>query len=254
MWYTRDMKPFILKILFFTTLLASPIWGSEPFALRQQMEKVVRGDFVVSYQNKAYTLMHAYERSGSLLDLEEITVPSAIRQDGLSWKEWMLAGAPGHTSRVMYRVDLSSGEILSYYSFTESVWLAIDRKENLFSQLIAMELSRVPEAERRRRGPRPTDGPDGRLAWQPALIYEGERQTNASFAAWKGHWPKDGSELSNKEVLVYLPEGNVSFLQGFPYWLEISGGVGRAHFRVVDSGKEMQSILAKPRKKQTLNF
>ena len=237
------MKKILLSVFF---LFATSLSDASSLHLKELMREAEEGDYVISYQNKAFTLLHAFSRQGSHLELEEITLPSHLHDKSYSWKEWLLAGAPGHTSRVVYRLDLEEGSILSYYSFTERSWLSIDPTENLLSQLLAIELSKVPEKELRKRGPRPTDGPDRRPTWQPPLIIDGERQSDATFTSWRGHWPKDGSELSGREILVYLPDGEGSYLSGFPYWLEINGGAFRAHFRVVDSGKGMHSLLPSP--------
>jgi hypothetical protein len=234
-------------LLLFVLFTRAALFTENQFQLKNLLGSCEEGNYIVSYQNKAYTLLNVFEKEGDALELEEITVPSQFKQKDLSWKEWMSGGAAGHTSRVMYRLDSSTGTILAYYSFTEGAWLSVDPEQNILSQLISIHLEKVPDAERRRRGPRPTDGPDRRPIWNPPLVVEGKRESGALFSAWRGRWPRDGSELADKEILVYLPDGAGSYLPGFPYWLEISGGIGRAHFRVIDSGEKMISPFPKAR-------
>jgi hypothetical protein len=63
------------------------------------------------------------------------------------------------------------------------------------------------------------------------------------FEAWQTHWPKDGTDLSGKSIEVYVPQENDKYPSYFPYWLQISGMVGNAKVRIVDSGSYMNSPM-----------
>ncbi len=90
-------------------------------------------------------------------------------------------------------------------------------------------------------GPKPFSGPDMRPVWQPRLIIEGKPDDGVAFDAWRADWPRDGSDLSNKTIEIYLPKDNQSYPSYFPYWLQINGTAGKAKIRIIDSGSNLQS-------------
>ena len=44
-----------------------------------------------------------------------------------------------------------------------------------------------------------------RPLWQPRMVIDGKPIQGVLFDAWKTDWPRDGSDLSNKTIEVYLP-------------------------------------------------
>ncbi len=101
-------------------------------------------------------------------------------------------------------------------------------------------MHRIDDRYRRRVGGGTANRIDNRPFWQPRLIVEGTEITGVTFDAWRGRWPKDDSELSNKTIEVYLPSKE----SGYPcyfHWLQVSGLVGKARVRIVDSGHNLKS-------------
>lgn len=215
--------------------------------LKDNLKKSKKGDFIVTAQSKSYTLLHISDIKDDNLIIEEISIPSnkLCLPEG-SWKSWVQNGAPHHTSWVMFSIDLPSGGIKNFYTFSQYGWQEIAQPDNFLSTLLNLRLEKIPENERKKVGPIPRDGrPDHRTLWQPRMTFEGKTYTNVLFDAWRTHWPKDNSELSNRLIEIYIPEDNLSFPAYFPYWLQISGMVGKAKVRIIDSG----SGLVSPRSK-----
>ena len=73
------------------------------------------------------------------------------------------------------------------------------------------------------------------------MIVEGQVVPGVEFNAWRTRWIKDDSELSGKVIDIYLPKDADKHLSYFPYWLQISGVVGKAKVRIIDSGLGLRS-------------
>lgn len=211
--------------------------------LRNNLHRAKAGDFIVTAQNKTYTLLLVRDKTDKTLTFEEITTSSGkVPKNFTSWKTWIESGAPGHTSWVMYNINLATGDVLNSFSFTKNEWYSIPQSQNFLSTMLNLHLKYIPENERKRVGPRPHSGtPDWRPYWQPRLVVEGQTLTGVGFSAWRTRWPKDGSELANKSIEVYIPQENEKYPSYFPYWLQISGMIGKAKIRIVDSGSHLLS-------------
>lgn len=237
------------KIIHFLTaflLTVSAICCGETIYLRDNLKRAQKGDYIVTAQNKSYTILHIYDRTPSILTIEEITVP-AQRMHGTftSWKEWILEKAPGNTSWVMYTLDLANAQMLKYYSLTKRAWYDMSKANNFLTTLLNLRLEWVPYDQRRKVGKKPSlfNSEDRRPLWQPRLVVDGQEIQGVPFEAWQTHWPKDGSELSGKSIEVYVPRENEKYPSYFPYWLQISGMIGNAKVRIVDSGSGMHSPM-----------
>ncbi len=224
---------YILSLPFFS-------WGME---LREALSTGSSGDYVVTLQNHMYTLFLIHERTDTTLILEEISVPQERRHTKkLSWQEWIEIGAPFHNSWVMYEVDQETGALLEYYSFTRNGWMDLETTDNFLPQLLNLSFQAVPASERKRIGAtRQNTGADRRPYWQPKLFFNGKKIPNVTFEAWKATWPKDGTELADKTIEIYLPATPGEYPAYFPYWLQIGNGLGHAFLRIVDTGNLMQS-------------
>jgi hypothetical protein len=141
----------------------------------------------------------------------------------------------------MYEIDLKTGQMLRYYSFTKKGWFEIADADNFLSKLLNLKLVKTPEQARKKVGPKPVSGPDWRPIWQPQMIVDGKRIKGVSFDAWRTRWPRDGGDLSGKTIEVYLPQDSQRYPSYFPYWLQISGMVGKAKLRIIDSGSQLKS-------------
>lgn len=204
--------------------------------LRDNLQKTKSGDYIVAAQGKMVSLLRVAENNQQKLTLEEISAPGSINPS--SWREWAMRGAPGHCSWVLYEIDLASGNMLSAYSYTRRTHFQIPEAENFLGTLLTLRLAPIPKRDRKLTGPQPTGGPDFRKIWNPKLMFEGAYVPNIPFSAWKTRWPKDGSELSDRAIVIYLPEDE-RYPTYFPHWLEISGFIGKAKVRIIDSGENL---------------
>lgn len=235
----NSLKYIILLIFIFTNLDAE-------IYLRDNLRKAKKGDFIVTSQSKSYTLLLIQNVKDDNLTIEEISIPSnkLCLPDG-SWKGWVQNGAPDHTSWVLYSIDLPSGQIKNFYSANQDGWQEIVPPDNFLSTLLNLRLEKIPLEDRKKVGPTPRDGrPDRRKVWQPRMTFEGKTHADVVFDAWHTHWPKDNSELSNRLIEIYTPEDNSTYPAYFPYWLQISGMVGKAKVRIIDSGSGLTSPKA----------
>jgi hypothetical protein len=206
--------------------------------LRDNLKKAEPGDFIVTVQNKTCTLLHIHHKEGNVLTIEEISLPIAkAKQIIPSWHSWVQADAPGHTSWMMYTINLN-GSVERCFSFSKGRWLDPSSTENFLGTLLNLSLRLVPLHERKKVG---NAAPGQKRIWEPKLVVGGTIVPGVSFNAWKTRWPNDGSFLSSKTIEVYVPAENTPYPSYFPYWLQISGMLGNAQLRIVDSGKGLVS-------------
>lgn len=223
------MRIILVFLLFVSTLSAD-------YFLRDNLRKSKAGDFIVAAQGKMISLLRVAENDGTQLTLEEISAPASVNPG--SWRQWALSGAPCHSSWVLYKLDLSNGNMVSAYSYTRKTYFEIPEAENFLGTLLSLRLIPIPMSERKLIGPLPTGGPDFRKPWNPKMIVDGYQIPNVPFSGWKTRWPKDGSELSDRYIVIYLPNDQ-RYPSYFPHWLEISGFIGKAKVRIIDSGEQL---------------
>jgi hypothetical protein len=217
--------------------------NAEELFLRDNFQRAQPGDYIVVSSNKTQTLMHIYDKQNQILTIEEIAVPECKRSPKLSWKEWVNLGAPGNTSWVMFEIDLRSGQMIRYYSFTKKNWFEIPDADNFLSKLLSLKFTKIPDNARKRVGPKPLSGPEWRPFWQPRMVMDGHLIQGVVFDAWRTKWPRDGTDLSGKTIEVYLPRDSQRYPAYFPYWLQINGALGKAKIRIIDSGSQLQSPM-----------
>ncbi|MFI5344511.1 MAG: hypothetical protein ACHQUC_09850, partial [Chlamydiales bacterium] len=213
---------------------------AENLYLKDNLQRAIPGDYVVVSSNKTITLMHIFGRQGEILTIEEIAMPES-RKPKMHWREWVQNHAPGSTSWVMYEIDLKSGRMLRYYSFTKRGWFEIAEADNFLSKLLNLRLNKIPDKDRKKVGMKIFSGSEESRFWQPNLVVDGKIIRGVKFDAWRTRWPKDSSDLSGKAIEVYLPQDNQSFPSYFPYWLQIHGTIGKARVRMIDSGSGLES-------------
>lgn len=217
--------------------------GAEDLFLRENLKLARVGDYIVTTQNKIYTVLLIDQIDNGQISIEEITVPTQrIHLSGFSWKKWIANNAEGHTSWVRYVVDTVSGQIKEYFSYTKKGWYSIPEGDNFLSTLLNLKLHKVSITERKKVGPRPPrNATDKRPYWQPKLTFEGRVIPGVMFDAWRTSWPRDDSELSGKIIEIYLPEDFGIYPAYFPYWLQVSGIIGKAKVHIIDSGRGASS-------------
>lgn len=246
------MKLFLcvfVSLLFFTGLQAA----EDNFLLRTNLQRAQAGDYIVTAQNKNFTLLLVHSRNGDYLNVEELTIPSArLPKSGkdFSWRQWVEEGAYGNTCHIIYPIYLPTGSIQQAFSFTKNDWISIPQSQNFLSTLLSLQFSPISINDRKKIGPTPTSGsPDHRSVWQPPLIVDGKTISGAPFNGWRTRWPNDGSDLAGKNIEIYLPSDSIKYPAYFPYWLQISGLLGKAKVRIVDSGSNLKSTVQLPQKK-----
>ncbi|HEV8053074.1 MAG TPA: hypothetical protein VGP47_11320 [Parachlamydiaceae bacterium] len=235
-------KLLIVFTLVLTIGLFSSLKGEEAeLLLRDNLSKARTGDYLVTGQNKNFSVMIIRNLENEQLTIEEITMPmSRVSGDSFSWRNWVEKGAPGHTCWVMYSIHLPSGTMNQAFSYTKNEWVTIPQSQNFLSTLLNLRLQKVPNRERKKIGPPPaTEHVDCRQYWQPKLVVDGKTIPGVAFDAWRTRWPKDGTELSGKTIEVFVPVENDKYPSYFPYWLQVSGVVGNAKVRIVDSGTHL---------------
>jgi hypothetical protein len=240
-WRTGFLLIFIIKMLG----IFVPLQAEELF-LRNNLQRAQPGDYIVISTNKTQTLLHIRNKHDQILTIEEIAIPESKRATQMNWKEWVQQGAPANTSWVMYDIDLQTGKMLRYYSFTKKNWFQIPDADNFLSKLLSLKFTKIPENARKRVGPKPKSGPELRSLWQPRMIVDGKIIPGVLFDAWRTKWPNDGSDLSGRIIEVYLPRDSQRYPAYFPYWLQINGAIGKAKVRIIDSGNQLQSPKKSP--------
>lgn len=226
------------KTIFFLVLvLVGPKCFGNLF-LKENLKQAKAGDYIVTYQNKSYTLMAIKENSGGLISIEEISIPANYVKERFSWKGWAAQRAPNNSCWVSYVINSETGNLQNYFSRTLNQRLDTSKANVFLSTLLNLQLTHIPYSERKKvaRG----GGNDLKNLWQPKMVVDGEEVPGVLFEAWKTVWPRDGSELGGKEILVYLPAENGKYPSYFPSWLQVSGMVEKAKLRIVDSGRDLK--------------
>ena len=237
-WSAMAMHKILCCLLIYFCCFLPHLNGEDMF-LRNNLKLARTGDFIVTTQNKTYTVLLINHITDQEIAIEEITTPTnCINLSGFSWKNWIAEKGPGHTAWVRYVVDTTSGQMKEYFSFTKNSWYTVPEGENFLSTLLNLKLHKVSIAERKKVGPPPPrKAPDNRPYWQPKMIFEGKVIPGVMFDAWRTFWPKDSSELSGKIIEVYVPQNPGTYPAYFPYWLQVSGIVGKAKVHIIDSGR-----------------
>lgn len=235
------MSKFLYGLIFLIFAFALPSEAS--LLLRENFGRAQKGDFIVVAQGKNYSLLHIYDKNPTDLTIEEISIPaSKVPKTNFSWNAWVQSGATGCSSHVIYRIDPATGLMKNFYTLRQGQWYEMAPQSSFLPTLLNLPFSYIPPAQRRRIGINFT-AEGGRTLWQPKMVVNGKTLEGVQFNAWKAIWPKDGSDLSGKTIEVYLPEENTSYPAYFPYWLQISGLVGNAKIRIIDSGSQLTSTL-----------
>lgn len=236
------MKWFASVLLLMITMIGINLsLQANELILRNNLQRAQPGDYIVISANKTQTLLLIYAKRYPILTIEEVAVPESKRSSKNSWKEWMKQDAPGNTSWVRYDINLQTGQMLNYYSFTKKNWFDIPDADNFLSKLLNLTFTQIPDNDRKRIGPKSRSKTKIRPFWQPRMIVEGETIQEVTFDAWRTKWPRDGSDLSGKIIEVYLPNDSQRYPAYFPYWLQINGIIGKAKIRIIDSGSKLQS-------------
>ncbi|MCX6987293.1 MAG: hypothetical protein NT065_03960 [Chlamydiae bacterium] len=231
----KIVKALLLSFLFWLISSCHPCFS---LTLADKLQKSEPGDFIVTEQNKTYSLLCTVSVKDHRLILEEIAIPVSLLPSTASWKTWIADGAPGHTSWVMYEIDLQTYSLIQAYSFTRKAFIFLDESEHFLSRLIGLQLQKVSDIERKKIGPAPqSDEIDRRKIWHPTVKVNGKK-TKVECDAWKTVWPKDDTLLSRCDVRLYFEKGAASI--ELPLWIEASNGHYTHAIKTLDSGKGLR--------------
>lgn len=226
--------------------LLLPLLCLLPFALsamtiKDKLARAQTGDFVVTEQNKIYSILLVRNVSPTSIQFEEVSVPqNKINLKETSWKTWLDQKSPGHSSWMTYEIDFVQEALTEGYSFSQKQWLHLDESEYLLAKLLTLPLKKVPLSKQRKIGPPPRgDEADRRVVWVPPMAVNGQKQKNPKFDVYEGKWPKDDSYLSECTIVLYFDASNPEF--PFPYWLEVSNGHYTFKLKTLDSGTGLQT-------------
>jgi hypothetical protein len=231
------------RILFFIMAFCSLLVSGESLLLRDNLDQAEAGDYLVLAQGKCYTLFHIFDRSNGQLTIEEVTIPANLASSFAgNWRGWLESGAPHNSSWTLFQIDLSSGQMHHFFSFTRNGWFTIPQEENFLQTLLQLPFQPVTLENKRRIGPKPHEGaPDIRPFWTPKMVINGQTVHNQLCESFISRWPSDGSKLAGKTISIFLLNESAEFPSYFPFWMQLKGGIGRAHVRVVDGGKGAHS-------------
>ncbi len=217
--------------------------------LKKKFQLASPGDYIVTEQNRMYTLLSLHKITKNTLIFEEISIPShRLSSSRINWREWVRLQASGHTSWIMYEIDLDQNKMTECYSFSRNAFLSQEGRDSFLSTLIQLDLNELTNAERKKIGPPPSPGEsDFRKVWKPTQYIEGIKIKNTHFDAYCTQWPRDTTELSQKYIHLYFDSNHPDF--PFPYWIQISDGTLSFKLQTVDSGRQLNSPKKKfPRK------
>lgn len=207
--------------------------------LKEKFIQAEIGSFIVTEQNKTYTLLHVHSLTPDELLLEEISIPSHL-VTFRDWKKWVESDAPGHTSWILYSIDLSENQVTECYSFTHQSHLPTETMDAFLTTLLYLELTKIPESKRLQTGPTPRPGEVGSTKpWGPPMVRENEKVPSPTYHAYETSWPHDQSELSEKKIVLYFDKEHEEF--PFPYWIQTREGGLKFKVRATDSGKNLIS-------------
>lgn len=228
----------ILSLLCLFSVLVSA------YQLSDRLEQAQSGDYLVTCFRRNFTLMLIRERTPSGFIIEEVTIPARARRSYRgNWREWLAAGAPGHTAWLTYPLSLPNGEMGRGYSFNQKCWIQLNGENQLLPTLMRLPLTPLSPKQRRRVGPLPGfNQPDDRPLWSPPVHVDGQAINHLPFDVYQAKWPKDGSRLSERELTLYFPAESSDLLPGhFPYWIESRPALGESSIRVTDAGRSLSS-------------
>ena len=197
------------------------------------------GSYIVTEQNRTCTLLHLHSKTKDELVLEEVSIPSHLAKQ-IEWKKWIQAGAPGHTSWVMYAINTEYLTASECYSFSIENFLVTETFDTFLSPLLTLDLKEVSEEKRKMIIPAARPGEvENKKLWGPTLYRSGEKVNNPIYDVYETVWPDDDSELSGKRLTLYFDHNQPLF--PFPYWMQLKNGAMKFKIRALDSGNDLVS-------------
>jgi len=208
------------------------------FSLKDRFLEAEEGTYIVTEQNQLVSLLHLHTKGEKCLLFEEISIPQH-QVKKMKWDEWVNRGAPGHTSWILYEIDLEKESVTECYSRTRKAWIPTDEMAAFLIPLMSLNLNYLSEEERMQTGPTPKPGMIQNRPWGPPQVIEGKKIKGAEYDVYTAKWPIDRTDLSGKPIVLYFDKERKNF--PFPYWLQVRDGVVKFKIRALDSGRGMVS-------------
>ena len=207
-------------------------------SLKDKISNGRAGDYIVTEQNHFCSLIRIQKIMAQKITIEEISFPERLLPN--NFEAWLKADAKGNTSWSVAEFDLSTNNLLSCFSYTKNTQLIPNREDSFLLTILDLKFSQIPDDERRKIGGAPQEGQDTRKIWTPPLYYEGKKELNTKFSAYKTTYPKDGSILSGKFIELFFTDLIDSF--PFPHWGQVTdASEAGIKFRVIASGRNLSS-------------
>ena len=231
-----------MRFLFFFLLTILSLSSLHAFKMADRLLEAEKGDYIVTAQDKNYSLLLLREKTTTSIVFEEVSIPcNKIYLPGMDWADWVSLGAPGHSSWIQYEIDPRTLELVECYSCSKKGWLYMEESEHFFSKLLSLNLIKVPQEERKKIGHPPAPGePDQRPFWTPTLA-SSSKKVKIPCETWKTSWPKDDTLLSSCRITLYFPSKEKSF---FPLWIEANNGHFSYSIRGIHLGKNLISPIS----------
>lgn len=229
-------------ILVFILFYFSPL---SAISIKDRLLGAKDGDYFVVKSGKMISVIRVASLKGERLVLEEISAPANLLKKA-NWQDWIDQKGPGHTSWIMYEIDLDANELLETFSFSKHCFLQLSDDHFLLT-LLKNPLQSIPDETRKKIGPPPEKGElDVRANWQPPKIVHGKKIQNPQFSVLQLKWPDDQTELSGKMIQLYFEKNSEFF---FPFWVEVLSEHLIFPLKVIDCGHDLRScIRAIPRR------
>jgi hypothetical protein len=223
--------------------LISCSFAVEPIYLQKKLEQGQVGDYIVTAQEGHLSLLLIRAQTETSFLLEEVTVPEKlVTLKGHSWQKWLQNKAPGHTSWSLFEIDRKQCRVTRCFSYSKNAWIYLTEEEQFFSKLLALPLSPLPLAARKKIGLAPSDGGlDTRPVWNPPVVIEGKKISKPTLEVFSTQWPEDSTPLARCTLELYFNGKDVNF--AFPYWIEVKSPHYAFKIRTVDSGKGLKSPM-----------
>lgn len=183
------------------------------------------GDEVVFDFHQSITVVGVADAGQNSVTLRIVTATKDVlsREDHSSWLRWYQEGAPGALSNETLVLATDHLEVIDSRDRQKSAWLLT---------LLGLELTKIPDTQRRRAGPAPASGEiDLRPPFTPKIIVDSQ-PVEAKSMAFSATWPDDGSDLASMPLILYFPQSHKA-VQAFPYWIE--SPQSSYHVAVIDS-------------------
>ena len=227
----------ILFLLIISLFLIGAKRVEKTLYLKDQFKNATKGQYFVLAIAGNATLFHIHSKENEQLVLEEVSFPlQSVNLKKTNLHQYLNQNAPQHTSWILSKMNLETGNVEQSYSFVQRAHLNRTQEFDFFQTLMNLKFEPLPIEKQRKVGiaPRPNE-PDRRVLWRPPLP-KNLKNSKAKIHVYKALWPKDGSDLAQKTLEIYFLDGVF-----FPIWIEVKGAPIKHKLFVLECGDQLQS-------------